>query len=98
MVSLSFGAIALLSARILNWQKHRLGPAAALFKLAQTYLRKYPATYEALNVKNVLVMTDEWLRQLTAVPSRAFPPPPTGMPQLRLEAPRHGSDRHDGTE
>lgn len=87
-----------LAGAFVHWQKNRPGPAAALFKLAQTHLRKYPATHEGLSVKNVLVMTDEWLGQLTAAPPQTFPPAPTGTPQLRLEAPGHGRDRRDGTE
>jgi hypothetical protein len=80
-----------LAGAFVHWQKNRPG-------LAQTYLRKDPATHEGLRVKNVLVMTDEWLAQLTAAPPRAFPPAPTGAPQLRLEAPDHVRDRYDGGE
>jgi predicted metal-dependent hydrolase len=87
-----------LAGAFVHWQKNRSGPAVALFKLAQTNLRKYPATHDGLSIKNVLAMTNEWLSELTEAPSRAFPPALTGVPQLRLEAPRHGRDRPDGTE
>ena len=87
-----------LAGAFVHWQKNRPGPAAALFKLAQTNLRKYPAINEGLSVKNVLAVTDEWLSQVTAAPPRAFPPAPTGAPQLRLEGPGHGSHRGDGGE
>jgi len=87
-----------LAGAFVHWQKNRPGPAAALLKLAQTNLRKYPAIHEGLSVKNVLIITDEWLSQVTAAPPWAFPPAPTGAPQLRLEAPRHGRDGGDGGE
>ena len=87
-----------LAGAFVHWQKNRPGPAAAIFKLAQTNLRKYPETHEGLSVKDVLAMTDEWLSQLTAAPPSAFPPAPTGVPQLRLEAPGHGMAHREGTE
>jgi predicted metal-dependent hydrolase len=86
-----------LAGAFVHWQKNRPGPAAALFKLAQTYLRRYPATHEGLKVKSVLAMIDEWLSELTAAPPKAFPPAPSSVPQLRLEAPHHGRDQRDGT-
>ena len=87
-----------LAGAFVHWQKNRPGPAAALFKLAQTYLLKYPKTHEGLSVKNVLVMTDEWLAQLAAAPAGTPLPAPTCAPQLSLEALDHGTDRHDGGE
>jgi predicted metal-dependent hydrolase len=85
-----------LAGAFVHWQKNRPGPAAALFELARTNLRKYPATHESLRVKAVLVMTDEWLRQLKAADPRINPLASTGAPQLRLEAPGHAGDRRDG--
>jgi predicted metal-dependent hydrolase len=85
-----------LAGAFVHWQKHRPGPAAALFKRAQTHLRQYPATHEGLCVENVLVLTDEWLDQLTAAPPGVFPPAPTGAPQLQLEVLGHEFDRRDG--
>ncbi len=87
-----------LAGAFVHWQKNRPGPAVALFKLAQTNLQKYPATHDGLSIKSVLVMTNEWLSELTAAPSTEFPPAHTGVPQLRLQAPRHGRGRTDGTE
>jgi predicted metal-dependent hydrolase len=87
-----------LAGAFVHWQKNRPGPARALFQLAQTNLRKYPATHERLSVKNVLVMTDEWLRQLTATPPKALPPAPATVPHLRLEAPRLTRNRRATTE
>jgi predicted metal-dependent hydrolase len=74
-----------LAGAFVHWQKQRPGPAVALFKLARTYLQQYPAIHEGLSVMNVLLQTDEWLRQLTAVPSGAELPAPAATPQLRLE-------------
>src|ERR1039457_2667543 len=68
-----------LAGAFVHWKKKGPGPAVALFKLAQTNLRKYPATHDGLSIKNVLAMTNEWLSELTEAPSRAFPPPLTGV-------------------
>ena len=87
-----------LAGAFVHWQKNRPGPAVALFKLARAYLAKYPPIHEGLSVTKVLDMTDEWLTQLTAAPPGAFPPAPIGVPQLRLQAPDHESDRRDGGE
>ena len=87
-----------LAGAFVHWQKHRLGPAVALFKLSQTYLRKYPASHEGLNIRNVLVMTDEWLSQLAAAPPKAFPPMPSSLPRLELEAQHGERARRNGIE
>ena len=55
-----------LAGAFVHLQKGRLRPAAALFKLAQTNLRKYPATYERLDLVNVLALIEQWLRELEA--------------------------------
>ena len=82
-----------LAGAFVHWQKQRPGPAVALFELARNNLRKHPATHEGLDVKAVLVMTDEWLSQLRAAPPRTF-----SAPQLRLQAAGHGSLRRDGVD
>jgi hypothetical protein len=87
-----------LAGAFVHWQKHRLGPAAALFKLARTYLQKYPASHEGLSVVGVVFMIDEWLSQLTATPPKDFPSGLVGMPRLRLETLGGGSGRRDGAE
>jgi predicted metal-dependent hydrolase len=76
-----------LAGAFVHWQKNRPGPAVALLKLAQNNLRKYPGIHDGLSVENVLAMTDAWLKQLTVAPPGAFPPAPSGVAQLRLEAP-----------
>jgi hypothetical protein len=45
-------------------RKGRAGPAAALFKLAQTHLLPYPATHELLDVRAVLLLIEHWLGKL----------------------------------
>src|ERR1051326_3148140 len=55
-----------LAGAFVHLQKNRLRPAAALFKLAQTNLEKYPAAHEKLDVANVLKLIRDWLRRLEA--------------------------------
>ena len=45
-------------------QKDRLRPAAALFKLSQTYLVKYPSPHHQLDLARVLALATEWTRRL----------------------------------
>ena len=45
-------------------QKGRLRPAAALLKLAQANLQKYPAIHERLEVEGVLALIGRWLERL----------------------------------
>jgi predicted metal-dependent hydrolase len=47
---------------------HRLIPAASLFRLARVNLRKYPARFEKLNVEEVIVQIDRWLKHLEGDP------------------------------
>ncbi len=47
-------------------QKNRLRPAAALFRLSQSYLGKYPPGHERLDVRRVLALADEWVALLEA--------------------------------
>ena len=45
-------------------QKNRLRPAAALFKLSQTYLARYPSPHEGLDVAHVLQLSTTWITLL----------------------------------
>src|SRR5882672_5373001 len=45
-------------------QKDRLRPAAALFKLAQANLEKYPREHEHLNLEAVCRLIKKWLEDL----------------------------------
>ena len=53
-----------LAGAFVHLQKNRLGPAAALFKLARKNLGRYPAEYESLNVAEVLALIEDWLARL----------------------------------
>ena len=45
-------------------QKNRLRPAAALFKLSQSYLEKYPSVHQRLDVAGVMALATEWVALL----------------------------------
>ena len=45
-------------------QKNRLRPAAALFKLSQSYLIRYPAFHQKLDVQLVIQIGTEWAELL----------------------------------
>ena len=45
-------------------QKNRLKPAGALFTLSRSYLAKYPAVFQGLDVASVLAEIDQWIGRL----------------------------------
>lgn len=49
-----------------HWQKQRLQPAAALLRLAESNLRRYPARYEALDNSLLQERIGQWLRGVLA--------------------------------
>lgn len=53
-----------LAGAFVHLQKNRLRPSAALFKLAETNLKKYPAVHERLDVAKVLALIQKWLHEL----------------------------------
>ena len=65
-------------------QKNRLRPAAALFRLSQTYLRRYPECHQRLSVANVLSRADEWTADLEQREFQSNPLPEKTPPQLLL--------------
>ncbi len=65
-------------------QRPRLRPASALFKLARTNLRCYPATHWRLEVHRVLVIIDDWLAQLESSHFALNPLARQGAPVLAL--------------
>jgi predicted metal-dependent hydrolase len=73
-----------LAGAFVHLQKNRLRPAAALFKLADTNLKKYPATHEHLDVAKVLVLIDNWLGRLEAGRFEVNPLKPDTVPSLQL--------------
>lgn len=73
-----------LTGAFVHLQKNRLRPAAALFKLANTNLEKYPLLHEQLDLKIVLRLIADWLRQLEANDFRANPLSAANVPRLAL--------------
>ena len=53
-----------LAGAFVHLQKNRLCPSAALFKLARTNLKKYPARHEQLDLMELLGVIEEWLMRL----------------------------------
>ena len=65
----------------------RLRPAAALFKLAQGYLRPYAPGYERLDVSRVLALAASWQAELEAVAFAVNPLQTQAPPILQLTDP-----------
>ena len=53
-----------LAGAFVHLQKNRLRPSAALFKLADANLEKYPALHEHLRVDRVHTLIADWLQRL----------------------------------
>jgi predicted metal-dependent hydrolase len=53
-----------LAGAFVHLQKHRLRPSAALFKLAQANLEKYPRRHARLDLTAVLALIADWLQRL----------------------------------
>jgi predicted metal-dependent hydrolase len=66
-------------------KKNRLRPAAALFKLADANLQKYPDFYERLSVQVVRTMIALWLNRLENANFEANPLTSGHEPKLSLE-------------
>jgi uncharacterized protein len=79
-----------LAGAFVHLQKHRLGPAVALFELARANLQKYPATHEGLAVAGVLAMIEDWLRKSRSADAATSPYTPTGAPRLKLQSGKQG--------
>ncbi len=73
-----------LAGAFVHLQKNRLRPAAALFKLARANLQKYPAIYEQLDVKTVLGLVEDWLKELETAGHTVNPLMPDNAPTLGL--------------
>ena len=65
-------------------QKNRLRPAAALLKLSRSYLEKYPATHEQLDLAALRRLIEEWLEKLTAQNFATNPLQTNAAPKLKL--------------
>ena len=75
-----------LAGAFVHLQKNRLRPSAALFKLADANLEKYPSLHERLRVDNVRALIRQWLQQLEAGNFEKNPLVAGAEPTLRLES------------
>lgn len=75
-----------LAGAFVHLQKNRLRPAAALFKLADANLEKYPPVHERLQVGNVRRLIAEWLGQLEVANFERNPLTAENRPRLGLES------------
>jgi predicted metal-dependent hydrolase len=73
-----------LAGAFVHLQKGRLGPAAALFKLAHRNLERYGPVHDRLDVKRVQKMITEWQRQLDQVKSNFNSLPSKSPPEIKL--------------
>jgi predicted metal-dependent hydrolase len=73
-----------LAGAFVHLQKNRPRPSAALFKLAQANLQKYPAIHEQLNVEDVLRLIGSWLEELETAAFETNPLSPKNKPRVEL--------------
>jgi predicted metal-dependent hydrolase len=73
-----------LAGAFVHLQKSRLRPAAALFKLAEANLQKYPAVHDKLNLLEVLQLIRAWLERLESGSYEINPLQPDNAPRLAL--------------
>ena len=73
-----------LAGAFVHLQKNRLRPSAALFKLAQANLQKYPSVHEHLDVAAVLRLIENWLHQLESDQFAINPLTTANAPKLHL--------------
>lgn len=73
-----------LAGAFVHLQKNRLRPAAALFRLAEANLQKYPAIHDQLDLAAVLRLIAAWLGRLEAGQFAVNPLTATTAPQLHL--------------
>jgi predicted metal-dependent hydrolase len=77
-----------LAGAFVHLQKDRLRPAAALFKLAQANLEKYPRPHEQLDVAAVGLLIQAWLGNLESAQFKNNPLTADNPPKLALELPQ----------
>lgn len=77
-----------LAGAFVHFQKNRLAPAAALLKLAQANLAKYPETYEGLDTVRVCEMIGTWLSGLQPGAPAQNPLANDSLPSLQLTGDR----------
>jgi predicted metal-dependent hydrolase len=76
-----------LAGAFVHLQKDRLRPAAALFKLAQANLQKYPHRHDQLDVAAVGALIQTWLGNLESTHFKTNPLVAGHVPRLALELP-----------
>ena len=81
-----FKGLIQLAGAFVHLQKERLRPSAALFKLAQANLQKYPTRHEQLEVGAVLDLIQQWLGWLEGGEFATNPLREQIMPRLELVA------------
>ena len=81
---LFYKALIQLAGAFVHVQKRRLGPAAALFRLAQKNLGPYLPVQEELELKPVLNLIDDWLLKVTSPSANADELQHSAFPILRL--------------
>jgi predicted metal-dependent hydrolase len=74
-----------LAGAFVHLQKQRLRPAAALFKLAQANLEKYPGHHEQLDLGRAIRLINHWRGELEARDYGVNPLRQDNAPSLRLE-------------
>ena len=74
-----------LAGAFVHLQKNRLRPSAALFKLAQANLEKYPSPHERLNLGAVQLLITGWLVQLEEGGFQVNPLTARNLPQLTVQ-------------
>jgi predicted metal-dependent hydrolase len=73
-----------LAGAFVHLQKNRLRPSAALFKLAQANLKKYPREHKHLDLKGVHDLAQKWLVDLERNDFNLNPLSAENVPKLTL--------------
>lgn len=75
-----------LAGAFVHLKKNRLRPAAALFKLADANLEKYPTSHEQLPVEKTRGLIHDWLQRLETGNFEGNPLTPGNEPELKLSS------------
>lgn len=76
-----------LAGAFVHLQKNRLRPSAALFKLAQANLDRFPSIHEQLDLSLVRILIQSWLGLLEGDDFKTNPLTPVRLPRLGLVPP-----------
>jgi predicted metal-dependent hydrolase len=74
-----------LAGAFVHLQKNRLKPAAALFRLAQNNISKYPERHEGLDTRAALMLIAEWMSELERADFAVNPLRSDNAPKLALD-------------